>query len=216
MTTETMTIHEALAELKVINNRISKAIGGCRFAVANKHCNTKIDGKEILKFCDEQASSYQSAVDLINRRNAIKRAVTKSNATAIVNVCGVEYTVAEAIDMKNNGTDFMVALYEKMSRDLSAANMEMTRRNGDELQARADAHIKNIYGNQTDVKNVVGDIKETRDEFISQQTYDLVQPTGMDVAAEMKKLEEETTNFLMKVDAALSVSNATTVIEISY
>lgn len=216
MTTETMTIHEALSELKVIEGRIRKGIASCRFAVPNKHCNTKIDGKTVDQFREEQEDNYKSVMDLINRRNAIKRAVVKSNATAIIEVEGKEYTVAEAIDMKNNGTDLFAALYDKMVTDLTRANREIEMQNGDSLQRRADDHIRVTYGNQTDVKNVTDEIRRDRETFIAQQTYDLIQPAHMDVMAVAKALEEETSKFLMKVDAKLSVSNATTTITIKY
>lgn len=216
MTTETMTIHEAMSELKVIESRITKAILACQFAVPNKHCNSKISGKPVDQFRDEQASNFQSVMDLINRRNAIKRAVVKSNAAAIVTVCGKTYTVAEAIDMKNNGTNLLIRLYEKMTTDLARANREIEMQNGDALMKRADDHIRVTYGNQTDVKGVTEEIRRDRENFITQQTYDLIQPAGMDVAAKAKNIEEEVSQFLMKVDAALSVSNATTTITVEY
>ena len=47
MNTETMTIHRALAELKVLDDRISKAINETSFVVSNKHSNEKIRGLSI-------------------------------------------------------------------------------------------------------------------------------------------------------------------------
>ena len=47
MTTATMTVHEALAELKMLDHRILKAIENANFAVVNKHANTRIDGKTV-------------------------------------------------------------------------------------------------------------------------------------------------------------------------
>ena len=44
MTTETMTIHKALAELKTIDARIHSAIESSLPCVANKHSNVKIGG----------------------------------------------------------------------------------------------------------------------------------------------------------------------------
>lgn len=47
MTTETMTIHKALCELKTLDSRIKKAIEGSVFVFANKHSNAKVSGKTI-------------------------------------------------------------------------------------------------------------------------------------------------------------------------
>ena len=41
MVTEKMTVHKALAELKLLDDRIKKAISGGIYCAANKHSNEK-------------------------------------------------------------------------------------------------------------------------------------------------------------------------------
>lgn len=216
MTKETMTIHKALSELKVIDSRISKAVRDCKFATVNKHSNEKINGMLIDDYRREQENLFKSACDLINRRNAIKRAVVQSNAVAKVTINGVEYTVAEAIDMKNHGMDGRRELLRQMIVHLAAAETSIERYNGDELQNRADAYIKNLYGNQTDLSKLTGEMRSDREKFIAQQTSEIVTPMGMDLRKTIKEFEDEINSFMVEVDAALSVSNATTTIEIEY
>lgn len=216
MTKETMTIHKALSELKIIDSRISKAVRDCKFATVNKHSNEKINGVLIDDYRREQENLFKSACDLINRRNAIKRAVVQSNAVAKVTINGVEYTVAEAIDMKNHGMDGRRELLRQMIQHLTAAEMSVERYNGDELQNRADAYIKNMYGNQTDLSKLTGEMRSDREKFIAQQTSEIVTPMGMDLRKTIKEFEDEINSFMVEVDAALSVSNATTTIEIEY
>lgn len=103
MTTEKMTIHKALCELKTLDARITKSIGETEYVFANKHSNDKVNGMTVAAYCDEIKSGYQRVTDLIKRRDAIKRAVVLSNAVTKVTVGGKEYTVAEAIEMKNRG-----------------------------------------------------------------------------------------------------------------
>ena len=103
MTTEKMTIHKALCELKTLDARITKCIGETEYVFANKHSNDKVNGMTVAAYCDEIKSGYQRVTDLIKRRDAIKRAVVLSNAVTKVTVGGKEYTVAEAIEMKNHG-----------------------------------------------------------------------------------------------------------------
>ena len=216
MVTETMTVHEALCELKTIEKRIVRAINDCKFATTNRHYNQKINGIDIKEYCDNQADNYKSACDLINRRNAIKRSVVRSNAVATVNICGTEMTVAEAIDMKNNGIQFQKMMYDTMASQLKLAQTVIERENGDALQRRADQHIEATYGRQTDMKNIAEDVRKDRDQFIVNQTMELVQPANMNLIAEMKRIDKEINDFNTKVDAELSVSNAITKIEISY
>ena len=213
MTTETMTIHKALCELKTINARISKEINSGPFVVANKHSNTKISGVDVSEFCEQIKSRMQSVNDMIKRRNAIKCAVVQSNAVTNVTVGGNEYTVAVAIDMKNNGMQYLKYWLQKMTTDYNKAQREANAANGDILEQRADDYIKTMYGN-TDMKNASEEAKKSRAEFIAAQTYELVDP--IKIVASMEEIEKHINQFMVEIDSALSVSNAVTTITIEY
>ncbi len=213
MTTETMNVHQALAELKTMEKRIDAAIAEDSWVVANKHSNQKLGGVEVKDWVADVKSRYQKVTDLIRRRDAIKRAVVNSNAVTKVEIAGVTYTVAEAIDKKNNGVDFLEHFGRKLASDYSAAKMIADRANGAELDRRADEHVRVMLG-ETDRKGMTADAQRIRNEFIEAQTMELVDPIGIrDV---MAKLDEEISSFLTNVDAALSVSNALTTITIEY
>lgn len=47
MTTEQMSIHQALVELKTLDKRVESAIQESEWIVANKHSNTKISGIDL-------------------------------------------------------------------------------------------------------------------------------------------------------------------------
>ena len=102
MTTEKMTIHQALCELKVLNSRIRKAYTSKRMCFAKKNCDKIISGVPVEELSDTILRNYQSATDLIKRRDAIKRAVALSNATTQVQIGDNTFTVAEAIEMKDH------------------------------------------------------------------------------------------------------------------
>ena len=213
MTTESMTIHQALVELKTLESRISKAIQEGGFVTANKHSNGKINGIPVSEYCDDVTSRYQKITDLMKRREAIKCAVVISNATTTVVVAGKTYTVAEAIEMKNHGMKGKSALLAQINTDYLRAKMQADRANGDELERRAEEHVRNMFGN-TDVKGASDEVKRVRDEFIKAQTVELVDP--LDVRKTICELNEEIMDFTTNVDAALSVSNALTTIHIEY
>lgn len=212
-TTETMNIHKALSELKVIGDRITKGLNKMPFVLVNEHVNTKIQGVNISEYTEQMKSAYQSVVDLINRRDAIKRAVVKSNATTIVMIGGKEYTVAEAIEMKNHGMEYIKLLMGKMASELERCKRTAEINNGQNLESRADGYIRNLF-NTTDMKNLTVEATAARDEFIKQHTTELVDP--LKVSDKIAELEKEYYEFIADVDAVLSVSNATTEIEISY
>lgn len=211
-TTEKMTVHKALCELKVIDSRINKAISATIYVVPNKHNNTKISGMTIPDYSEQAKAAYQSAVDLIARRDAIKRAVVKSNAVTQVVVAGTTYTVAEAIEMKNHGMDHVRALMTKLTNDLNAAKRAADAENA-LLERRGDEYIRNMYG-ATDMKNLTADAVKQRKEFIESITVELIDP--LHVADKIAALDKLYHDFMIEIDAALSTSNAVTEIEISY
>ena len=212
MTTETMNIHQALAELKTLDKRIEAAINDGEWVVANKHSNTKISGVDLKDFAENIKSRHQKVTSLIARAEAIKRAVVNSNAVTKVLIAGKEYTVAEAIEMKNNGIVRKKKLIFRLHTDYAHAKVAADRANGAEMERRADDYIRTMLG--TDVKGMTAEVKRMREEFITAQTMELVDPIG--ALKQMEALNEEITAFETNVDAALSVSNALTNIEVTY
>jgi hypothetical protein len=154
----------------------------------------------------------QSSDDLTKRRNALKRAVVQSNATTKVTIGGTEYTVAEAIDMKNSGIDLKKHKLNRMRNQYENA-VEMCNRENEGLTARADAHVIGVYGSK-DIKNMTEDMQKTRDDFIKQHTMELIETVN--VLENIKSLENEIAVFTTEVDSVLSVSNALTEITINY
>lgn len=213
MTNEKMTIHKALAELKIIDARIERAISESVFCVANKHSNEKINGVSVDEFKRTMQGRYDKASGLILRRNAIKRAVVNSNAVTRVKVGDVEYTVAEAIEMKNHGVELKELLLNAMSAQYKRAQAEILSKNGDELEHRAEQYVVGIYGPK-EGKTSTDDFEKTKKDFIKSNTYELVDPIG--ILKKMDALESVISEFKAEVDAALSTSNAITKVEISY
>ena len=214
MTTEKMTIHKALAELKTMDDRIAKAIRETSYVLAVKHSAEKINGMTVSNFKDKMRSGYQKVTDLIARRDAMKRAVVLSNATTKVKIGDNEYTVAEAIEMKNHGMEFKSDLLRQMNLAYTAAQNELVRNGGEALEKKAEQYVLAVIAAQPKDSKMSVDsdaMKTLRQTYIDNNAYDLVDP--MDIAKVMEKLDAEINEFNAEVDAALSCSNALTVIE---
>ena len=209
---EKMTVHKALAELKILDDRINTAIGESVFVRANRHNNTKIFGKTIEEFKADSASSLTSATALINRRNAMKRAVVLSNAVTKVEIGGVEYTVAEAIEMNNHGMENLVDLRDCLREQYSSVKRMVESENGDKLVKACENYIQATFGTKEKINNP--DIEMAQKVYMTNNTYDIV--TGLDIEKVIKELTDRIDAFKAEVDSALSVSNALTVIEFDY
>lgn len=213
MTTEKMNVHKALSELKVLDNRIVNALAN-DFVVANKHSNDKINGISIVNVNNDMKSHYQQVNDLIERRNALKRAVVSSNAVTKVTVGGTEYTVAEAIEMKNHGMEFYKMLRDELARQYTKAQTAIMVNSGKNLEERAEKYIVSILSSKNDAKIDTKLIDELRAKYIENNTYDMLDPNN--VRSGVEALNEMIENFESDIDSALSVSNAVTIIEFEY
>ena len=206
---EKKTVHEALAELKVLNKRIYDKINTFEACVANRASNKKISGVDISDWKKDGRAAYKSILDLIDRRNRIKKAVVTSNASTTVKIAGKELTVAEAIDMKQCGMEFKVSLYSAIRGQYDKAVSNCNLGNAD-LEERAEDYVAKMF-NGGDRKIDNEQTKAQRKDFIENNEYKVEEV--INCKAEINKLEEEIDAFVSEVDAALSVSNAVTFIE---
>ncbi len=213
MTTEKMTVHKALAELKIIGDRINSAIFTGTYVIANKHSNEKINGVSVDEFKKQIQSSWDKVSDLIKRRNAIKRAVVLSNATTKVKIGDDEYTVAEVIEMKNSGMQYKKELMNVLNNHYIKAIQITEKENGEILQQKAENYVLGLYGSK-EGKNAVDEIENTRKQFITNNTFELIDP--IKIKEKIELLEAEIAEFTAEIDATLSVSNSLTEITIEY
>lgn len=213
MTKEKMTVHEGLSTLKTLNKRIAKEINACVFVVGNKHSNSKINGKTIDEYKSEIKSQYQTVTDLIKRREALKRAITLSNATTAVTIADKAMTVAEAIEYKNTGIEFKQQLLDAITEQYTKTKYHVDANNGVTLEDKADNYVQRMFGNkESGVDNTV--ISQAKQQYIDNNTLDIIDP--LNVSKIMQELQDEIDLFKSKVDSALSTSNALTMIEFEY
>lgn len=217
MTKERMNIHKALSELKVLDDRIFSAMLRKAFVLTNKHSNKTIEGVSIAEAKEGLKSNYQKVNDLIARRNAIKRAVIKSNATTIVTIAGVDYTVAEAIEMKNHGLSGKKELLKRLVSQKEEVNRVIERNSGEAIERKSEEYVLSVIQAQPKDSKMSIDseaMKKLRAEYIANNSYDILDPNN--VSWLIEKLDEEISAFESDVDATLSTSNATTIIEFEY
>lgn len=204
-----MTIHAALSYLKTADKRIEKILSADTFATFAKVGADKINGVSAKNVKDEMRSSYQSVVDIINTVEAIKKAISEANAKNIITVCGKEMTVAQAIYMMGYGIETKKNLLSTLRTQYASAKNAADRLNRDAEQ-KADRLIESMYGAKE--KSAGQEAIATRDAYIKQNTYEVVDPIG--IVDMIKSLEAWINEFETEVDAAVQVSNATHTITI--
>lgn len=211
MKTEQMTVHEALAELKMLDSRIEKKIMNSCFAVACKKTNKKINGKLIEDYVKSAGEDYQSANDMINRRAAIRRALSNSNASTKVVIGGTEYSVAEAIEMKRSGVDMWRHLLAQLQTQYTYAKNECDTANR-RAEDKADAQVSQLLG--TKEKVATADVMSLRESLIEANKMEPVCMNKIEDA--INELRDKIDKFMTEVDSKLSISNALTALTIEY
>jgi len=208
---EQMTIHRALAELKLIDSRIEKAISVIE-PTGVMQTNKQVNGffkKE--DFEAEAKAKLQSVVDLIDRKNKIKSAIVTANGVTQVEISGAKMTIADAINFKSVIV-FKKNLIATLIKKHNAVKSKFTVEN-EKINNIALENAKIMIGKQDDnkVKPTDEDVKNIVEPFVKRNEFHLVDPLRVEELTE--KLQNEVNNFEIEVDAVLSEINAITIIK---
>lgn len=204
-----MSITRALAELKLLDKKISKAINQGRYADVAVGKKAVRGFKTTEEFEQNVKSQFQSVKDLINRRQQIKSEIVKSNAITVVEIAGEKMTVAEAIERKTS-IQYEEQLLHKLKVDYNQAN-DLSIRENERVTNRLDTLLESNFGKDAKVKDT--DVEAISKPFLETNEAKVVDP--INVRVEIEKLEERINDFLMEVDFSLSDSNTITKIEIT-
>lgn len=219
MTHESMTVHRAMVELKTIDKRIAKEIDNASFCTSAKVNTKKLFGQPAEEFYRQAQSGFDSITGLINRAAAIKAAISVSNAKTKIKVNEQEMTVAEAISLKQNLIPLRQKLLNALNIQYSEAIHEVEDKNAT-LEKRTDVYIASIYGSNAAAKAAdAEEVNKAREAYANAQTFELIdglKTNKKSTADIIKAMQDDIVKFQNDLDAALSVSNATTVIEIDY
>lgn len=205
-----ISITRALAELKLLDSRITRGIDTITFVACNKKSAKNVNGRVTKEEFDSSVkSSFQSITDLIERKKLIKSAIVESNAKTIVVINKKEMTVADAIERKNN-IEYEKDLLDEMKNQLRRAVSNMESRN-QEVDMKLNKLLETMLGSDN-AKNVDKETNEFAVSYRNDNEYEIIDPLGIDLV--IKKFEEEIENFESEVDYVLSESNTITKIVI--
>ena len=206
---EKMLVTQALNELKLLDDRINKAINDAVLVIAAKRSEKKVNPNLTKEEFEIRAKAgYQSVLDLIERRKKIKAAVVTSNAVTKVIVHGEEMTVAEAIERKST-IDYEISLLRQMQGQWGAQNREMNMQNI-RMEERIDKYIETFVGKDTS-KAKDNELEAMIKPMRESGEYALVDP--LSIEKKIADLDDCIKGFRSEVDAVLQISNCTTYIE---
>ena len=210
MQTKRMTITEGLVELKLYDSKINKAIVEANFISAKKKKDKRIGRLSQEEFEKRASESYQSIIQMMANRNAIKRAIVLSNATTEVEIAGDKMTVAEAIEKRNLNVS-MTNLLKKMYGQLLDVDAIISTENR-KLDDQIEKLLISYYGKDAAKKVSKEDYDNIANPYREANECIVVDPLNLQKIYD--ELDQKNQAFMSSVDTALSVSNATTFIEV--
>ena len=209
MEKEKMTIHRALAELKLIDSKIQRALTEIQ-PVGGKRKNALVN--DIMteeEFKNKAVGSLQKGTDLIERKNMIKTKIMESNAKTKVTVGKKKMSIAEVIFYKEVITNKQQLLNKLISEKAKVfGNIE---NHNNMIKNNALQLAQNALGN-ANVKMDDKDVLAITEPYTDKHKIDFFDTLKID--KEIEKLQEEIDLFGTEVDAILSESNAVTIIEV--
>ncbi len=192
-----MSITRALAELKNLNARIQKLTSGSIFM------SYVVSGNVPLVSETDIRSNWSSVNDIISRYEKIKFAILKSNSETKVKIGSKEYTVAEAIAMKDC-IQYRKNLLDKLKQDRTTTLNAITYHQNN-LQNKVDVLLQNNFKEKSITED---DIRSIRDTYLKNNEIKSIDPLRLD--ALLQKLESEYDDFMTNINFCLSESNAIT------
>ena len=202
--TQTMSITQALAELKLLRKRFENCLEDAEFVTLK----TKARQLDVAAFGVAARASYQSYRDLLSRYNRIKAAIVVSNATAKVTVAGREYTLAEAVERKRTIATERECL-RKMQEQWQRTQSEYEAHQR-EQQLRVDRLMMQELGK--DKQTNVEVAKSLQEAFLDSNKAEVVDPLKLEGL--IREFKKELEDFETNVDWVLSESNGRTMVTV--
>lgn len=214
--TKTMSLNEALTEVKHLKGKISEKIyNSILVGVVTGDKNRPTDARYPLKDELEKkiTADYQSVTDLMDYRLALKAAISDTNHKTKVQVGSNTMSIADAILLKQAAEDRLVLL-RQMQSQMSQASTKVAQLE-DVLRRRVDQQITEITSKKTDKSDVSAEvIKAIRTDAFSDNEPKLLNP--LDLNKKIAKLEEELQAVGIELDHRLSTANATTMLTVTW
>jgi hypothetical protein len=211
MANSEMSIQRALAELKLLHSRIERAISDASLIVSYKKSAKKVNNIDTpAEYSAKAEASYQSVVDLTERRKRIKSAIVASNANSKVTIAGKEMTVAEAIERKES-ISYEILLLSHMERQYQSALVAVQRAN-DAVQIKLDELLLTTLGKEGKQKATADEVEAISKPYLEQNQHEVLDV--LKLGEKIKALKDSIEQFNSEVDFVLSESNVITRITI--
>lgn len=209
MAEKTLSVYEALIEISRLNDKIEKFNSSSTmplFLACATESAKYIEGMEKEKYINLLKSNYDSCRHLISNLSEYKAKVALSNALTTITVGGKEYTIAEAIQRKQN-IDTEIRFLRMIETQLKDVNTKITAKNNS-VKAGLTEYLEKVKSETATPE----EIDKLTNIYNEKNLFILVDPYGITETIDEKRQELET--FLSDVDTKITASNCSTMITV--
>jgi len=217
MATRTITLTEALSELKLLDKKIKKKQEELYYGkpvvdyTIGKNQVTEINNITVNELKKHAQSTIDSLLRLIKNREILKSKIAQKNAETTVVIGGKEYTIVAAIERKRNLSNEK-EIIERLA-DTYNSILQKVQKINEKAREQVDKLIETKVG--SDSKNTDPKVlDEMYNMFLANSQATLQDPYN--VRELVEKMSEDIDNFEKEVDVKLSIVNAKTTIEIDF
>lgn len=210
MAEKTLSVYEALIEISRLNDKIEKFNSSSTmplFLACATESAKYIEGMEKEKYINLLKSNYDSCRHLISNLSEYKAKVALSNALTTITVGGKEYTIAEAIQRKQN-IDTEIRFLRMIETQLKDVNTKITAKNNS-VKAGLTEYLEKVKSETATPE----EIDKLTNIYNEKNLFILVDPYGITGTIDEKRQELET--FLSDVDTKITASNCSTMITVN-
>lgn len=210
MAEKTLSVYEALIEISRLNDKIEKFNSSSTmplFLACATESAKYIEGMEKEKYINLLKSNYDSCRHLISNLSEYKAKVVLSNALTTITVGGKEYTIAEAIQRKQN-IDTEIRFLRMIETQLKDVNTKITAKNNS-VKAGLTEYLEKVKSETATPE----EIDKLTNIYNEKNLFILVDPYGITETIDEKRQELET--FLSDVDTKITASNCSTMITVN-
>lgn len=212
-----LTIQEALAKKKILEDRVNKNYISTQkfaFVAIASETDTTIQGVDREEAIKIMKSNFDSTRHLISNLRALKSAINASNAITKVMIAGKEYTVADAI-AKLQSIKYDKKLLEKCEMQLLTAKKEVEKHNASVSEPDAlSMYVNRILGSSESAKKNETLYNTIVDDYMKKNLVYLIDPN--DLQHMLESYMDDVNQFEEQVHTALLKSNLETIIEVEF
>jgi len=202
----TLTLHRALAEIKMLEKRILRKTSNL-VVIGHSKVDSKVGNKTVEEFNTDVLADFSSIEDLIARKNLIKSLIVQKNSETMIIIGEEKLSISDAIT-KKEAIGLQENVLHRLKAQLTSENAFIERHN-----ATVEKNAINLAEAAVGKEGVNIDdssVTAITEPYIKANELSLVDP--LDLEKKIKTLEDSIDIFKSEVDAVLSEANAITLI----